>query len=367
MRPGTIPARPCTIPAFPAPELTDPSYAPPVARAAHESRLRARLPIRIALALPPTLTACAGPQSSLITASSEAERIASLWWWMAGGGLLIWLAVVALLVYAIRLDRERHSERGARLLIIGAGAALPTVVLGGLLAHGLSMMPSLLALPTDQSLRIEVSGEQWWWRVRYHVPGREPIELANEVRLPVGRRVELTLSSPDVIHSFWIPSIAGKMDMIPGRVTRLPVEPTRTGVFRGACAEYCGASHAHMALYAAVLEESEFARWLESQASPARPPAEPLARRGERLFIENGCGACHTVRGTEASGVVGPDLTHVGGRLSIAAGVLPIDAEAVRRWITDPASIKPGVHMPAFGMLPADDVRAIAAYLVGLQ
>lgn len=313
------------------------------------------------------LTACAGPQSALVTAGRDAERIAGLWWWMAGGALLIWLAVVALSLYAIRGQRERHSERAANLLIIGGGALFPTVVLGGLLAYGLSLMPSLLALPPAEGLRVEVSGEQWWWRVRYHVPGREPIELANEVRLPVGRRVELTLSSPDVIHSLWIPSLAGKMDMIPGRVTRLPVEPTRTGVFRGACAEYCGDSHALMSLYAVVLEEDEFAAWLEHQATPARAATEAAAARGQRLFLENGCGACHTVRGTAAEGVVGPDLTHVGSRLSLAAGVLPTDPEAFARWIRSPEAIKPGAHMPAFGMLPDEQVRALAAYLEGLR
>ena len=199
------------------------------------------------LLLSAALVACDGAQSALATAGPDAARVARLWWWMAGGATLIWVVVVGLAWYAIRVNREEHSERGATLLIIGGGAVIPTVVLGGLLFYALSAMPSLLELPAEDGVRIEVSGEQWWWRVEYQLPDGATFELANEIYLPVGRRIETVLVSPDVIHSFWIPSIAGKMDMIPGRVNRLALEADRTGVFRGACAEYCGASHALMA------------------------------------------------------------------------------------------------------------------------
>lgn len=312
------------------------------------------------------LCACDGPQSALVTASRDAEVVARLWWWMAAGAILIWAVVIGIAWYAIRVRPDRHPERAANLLIIG-GAVAPAVVLGGLLVYGLSMMPSLLALPTGERVRVEVSGEQWWWRVRYDMPDGDSFELANELYLPVDRRTEVVLVSPDVIHSFWIPSLAGKMDMIPGRVNRLALEPDRTGVFRGACAEYCGASHALMSLYGIVVEEAEFEAWLRQQATPARPATAPLARLGERLFLEDGCGACHTIRGTAADGVVGPDLTHVGSRSSLAAGVLPNEPEAFARWIATPEAIKPGVHMPAFGMLPDEHIRALAAYLEGLQ
>jgi cytochrome c oxidase subunit 2 len=319
------------------------------------------------LLLATTLAACEGPQSALVTAGPDAARVARLWWWMAGGASLIWLVVVGLAWYAIRVNREEHSERGATLLIIGGGAVIPTVVLGGLLFYALSAMPSLMELPTDESVRIEVSGEQWWWRVEYQLPDGGSFELANEVYLPVGRRIETALVTPDVIHSFWIPSITGKMDMIPGRVNRLALEADRTGVFRGACAEYCGASHALMSLYAVVVEEAEFDAWMEAQAATARAPASELAREGQRVFMETGCGACHAVRGTPAQGVIGPDLTHVGGRVSLGAGILPNEPQAFERWIARPDSIKPGVHMPSFGMLPAGRIRALAAYLEELQ
>jgi cytochrome c oxidase subunit 2 len=170
-----------------------------------------------------------------------------------------------------------------------------------------------------------------------------------------------------VIHSFWVPSIAGKMDMIPGRVTRLALEPTRTGVFRGACAEYCGASHALMAFQVVVTEPGEFDSWLEAQGRPAVPAQDATAARGEAAFIVNGCAACHTIRGTSAAGQVGPDLTHVGSRLRVGAGTLPNDADAFARWIGQTDRIKPGVHMPAFRALASDETSALAAYLDGLQ
>jgi cytochrome c oxidase subunit II len=183
----------------------------------------------------------------------------------------------------------------------------------------------------------------------------------------VGEPVQLRLESVDVIHSFWVPALHGKMDMIPGRVNHLTLRPTRTGVFRGACAEYCGASHALMALYVEVMTRDQFERWLDRQAAPAASPVDPLAQRGHQLFFATGCGACHAIRGTDASSVIGPDLTHVGGRLSLAAGILDNEVDAFRRWLTFTEHLKPGVQMPHFGMLPREDVAALAAYLEGLE
>lgn len=313
------------------------------------------------------LAGCSGPQSALDPAGEGAERLAVLFWWMAAGALLIWLIVVALLLYSYRAQPEPHNQRKAKILIIGGGALVPTLVLAVLLAVGLAELPRLLASPPAGSLRIAVSGEQWWWRVRYLPPGGPEVVLANEIRLPVGEPVEFLLESPDVIHSFWIPSLGGKVDMIPGRVTRLTLAPTRTGVFRGACAEYCGASHALMAFDAVVMEKGAFDRWLALQAQPARTPPSPLAARGGELFLAHGCGACHTVRGTPADGVVGPDLTHVGGRTTLGAGILANEPGAFRRWIAATEAVKPEVHMPAYGMLPPDELQALSAYLDGLQ
>lgn len=305
------------------------------------------------------------PQSALDIAGRDAQQIAQLFTVMAIGALIVWAAVVGIAVYAIRVRRE-HSERAANLLILGGGVALPTMVLGALLLYGLPVLPEILKPAPDGNLRIHVTGKQWWWRVQY-MTASGIVETANELRLPVGRRTELQLASPDVIHSFWVPSIAGKMDMIPGRLTRLALEPTRTGVFRGACAEYCGASHALMAFLVVVVEPGEFDAWLAAQAEPADTPVDALAARGEAAFVVNGCTACHTIRGTPAAGQIGPDLTHVGSRLRIGAATLPNEPEALVQWIGQTDLIKPGVHMPAFRALAAGELSALAAYLDSLR
>jgi cytochrome c oxidase subunit 2 len=336
---------------------------------------RARSPIAaLTLALIALLvSACSGAQSALDPGGIEAARIARLFWVMTIGSAVIWLFVVGLATYALYVAPERTSERLARLLIVGGGVVLPTVVLTALLIHGLAMLPAFLEKAPEGSLRIQVSGEQWWWRVRYvplgrYLPaGRDPVELANEIRLPMGEAVEFELESPDVIHSFWIPALAGKVDMIPGRKTRLRLTATRAGTYRGVCAEYCGTAHALMAFSVVVQSQQDFARWLEAQAKPAAPAVEARAREGEASFRENGCGACHAIRGTRADGVVGPDLTHVGGRLSLGAGILSNDVLGFHDWITRTDGIKPGVHMPRFGMLADAERRAIATYLDSLQ
>lgn len=300
-------------------------------------------------------------------AGRGAEEIATLFWWMTGGAVAIWAAVAALTVYAIRVRPAAKRGQWTGMLIIGGGAVVPTVVLAGLLAYGLAMLPGLLAPAPEGSLKISVVGEQWWWRVRYEPADGTPVDLANEIRLPVGEPVQFELESPDVIHSFWIPALGGKMDMIPGRRTRLTLEPTRTGIFRGVCAEYCGTAHALMAFSVVVMEREEFARWLEEQRAPAREPAEPLAALGRERFFANGCSACHAIRGTEARGLVGPDLTHVGGRATVGAGILPNGRADLIRWIARTHEVKPGVHMPHFGMLPRDELEALAAYLESLR
>jgi cytochrome c oxidase subunit II len=327
--------------------------------------MRARCCRRSAvIAISCALAACDGPQSALAPAGRGADRIADLFWGMTIGFAIVWLLVVALALYAYGSGRE-HGARTGRLVIVIGGVVVPVVVLTGLLSYGLSMMPSLL--PDGRAAHtIQVIAHQYWWRVRYVHDGRV-VELANELHLPAGKRVELQLESRDVIHSLWIPSLGGKVDMIPGRTTRLVLEPVTPGVYRGTCAEYCGTSHAWMSLFAIVEAPDRFERWLAEQAAPAAVPAQPLAARGAERFLANGCGACHAIRGTAADGVIGPDLTHVGSRHSLAAGALANDVRALRRWISRTTDVKPSVHMPAFGMLPVDTVDALAAYLDGLQ
>jgi cytochrome c oxidase subunit 2 len=314
------------------------------------------------------IAGCEGEQSALAPAGRDASRVADLFWVMTAGAAIIWAGVVGLAIYAARAKGTTLDRRRGRLLVVGGGVVFPVVVLSVLLTHSLATLPAFLAPAPEGATTIEITGVQWWWRVRYlSKEGGVPIELANELHVPVGEPVQLELESADVIHSFWVPSLGGKVDMIPGRRTRLGLEPTKTGVYRGVCAEYCGVSHALMAFYVVVEARADFDRWLAEQSKPARAPEGEVAARGAERFVANGCGACHSVRGTAARGIVGPDLTHVGGRVSLAAGILPRDADAFRRWISRTSAIKPSVHMPAFGALSSEELSALAAYLDGLK
>lgn len=310
---------------------------------------------------------CEGPQSALDPAGVGGERLADLFIALTAGATIIWCLTVGLALYAASSRRKPHRDALGAWLIVGGGVAVPVVVLGATLAHGLSLLEPLLPRAADGTLEIEVVGEQWWWRVRYLPRTGEPVDLANELHLPAGEPVALSLSSDNVIHSLWIPPLGGKADMIPGRRTRLTLTPTRVGEYRGVCAEFCGASHALMAFRVVVQEPAEFEAWLTAQRAPAATGLGGAAAQGADGFLRNGCGACHTVRGTPAAGTVGPDLTHVGSRLSLAAGTLPNDATAFSRWIARTGELKPSVHMPAFGMLPSAEIEALAAYLEALQ
>jgi len=316
------------------------------------------------------LCGCSRARSTLAPAGVEAHDVAQLFWVMVVGAVVVWMAVVAFALYVSRAGREAREATAARWLILGGGVFTPTVVLGALLLHGLQLMPQFREPGSADGLRVEVSGEQWWWRVRYvRTGGAQPVdvELANEIRLPLGRRTEFRLGSPDVIHSFWIPALGGKVDMIPGRITTLVLEPTRAGTYRGVCAEFCGASHAFMEFEAVVMQPAAFEVWLQQQSAPAIAPVSASARRGLQVFESSGCGACHRVRGSDFNGPVGPDLTHVGSRLGLAAGTLPNDAAGFRRWIARTHALKPEALMPAFGMLPEDDLDDLALYMESLQ
>jgi cytochrome c oxidase subunit 2 len=309
---------------------------------------------------------CSGIQSALEPAGAEAEAVARLFWVMVVAGGLIWCAVIGTLVYATRQRRRVYGEHAAGLLILWGGALFPALLLALLLGYALWLMPNVrpwIAQAEPAGLRIEVEGEQFWWRVRYHPPNGPPVDAANEIRLPVGERVEFALTSSDVIHSFWIPVLGGKMDMIPGRTNRLSLQAAKAGTYRGPCTEFCGTSHALMAFSVVVMEPDNFRAWLADQAGTSQSARAP----GHDLFIAHGCAACHAVKGTEARGVVGPDLSHVGSRETLGAGILPVSAETIARFIRDPDVIKPGSQMPAFRMLPEADIAGIAAYLEGLE
>jgi cytochrome c oxidase subunit 2 len=299
-----------------------------------------------------------GIQSALNPQGPDAAVIAEISWVLFAGGAIIFAAVMALAAYAVFARRENASRLSPRLLVVGGGIVFPAVTLFALLVYSLARAAALHPAE-DTALRIEVVGEQWWWRVHYlDAEGRRDFATANEIRVPVGRPVELLLTSGDVVHSFWVPVLAGKLDMIPGRTNRLRVRAERAGEFRGQCAEYCGGPHAFMALFFVAEAPASFERWAQSQ-------------RGEALernpLFEAQCGACHTVRGTPAAGTLGPDLTHVGGRISIGAGLLPNNAGALAGWIASSQHLKPGNLMPPFQHFSGAELRALAAYLEGLK
>ncbi len=313
-----------------------------------------------------SLGACEGAQSILDPAGRDAEVLANLFWIMLAGAVMLWLLLNGLIVFVTRIAPRPMSPRKAEALIIGGGIVLPTVLLAALLAYALAEMPNQRA--PGQGLTVRVTGHQFWWRVEYWPDGAEaPVTSANEVRLPTGQRSEVVLNAERVIHSFWIPALGGKTDMIPGRETRMSLEPTTPGQYRGQCTEFCGESHAFMAFGAVVMAPDEFDDWLRAEAEPARPPTTPEATRGAELFLSEGCGGCHAVRGTLANGQIGPDLTHLASRVSLAAGILPMTDEALRDWIRDPAEFKPGAEMPGYGHLPEEDLSALARYLGGLK
>jgi len=313
------------------------------------------------------LAGCGGAQSALDPAGEEAAQVATLFWTMTIGGFAIWAGVVALALYAAHRRSAPISEKSATRLVLWGGAAFPIVVLTALLAYALWLMPSLRPFAGGEQarLRVEVVASQFWWRVVYHLPDGRRVVSANEVRLPVGERVEFSLASSDMIHSFWIPALGGKMDMIPGRVNRLSLLATRPGTYRGQCAEFCGTSHALMAFPAVAMTAEDFTSWLEARvAASAGVEGRP---RGLELFMREDCGTCHRVAGTRASGESGPDLSHVGSRLTLGAGLLENDAAGMARFVAHSTSLKAGSRMPSYLHLGEDELAEIAGWLKGLQ
>jgi cytochrome c oxidase subunit 2 len=311
-----------------------------------------------------TLTGCGA--EVLDPAGREATEVAELTWLMVGLGTAVWVLVVVLLIVGLRRrpSEDEQELRGRRFILLG-GVVLPGVVIVVLMVLGGLAMSGAAG---DDTVEVQITGHQYWWEVRYPDQG---VVTANEVHLPVDRPVRLVLRSEDVIHSFWVPRLGGKMDLIPGTTNVLELEPTEVGVHRGRCAEYCGLQHTRMQFEAVVSSEQDFEQWLADRAGPARPVATDDDERfdpGFGLFLSEGCARCHRIDGTAADGSVGPDLTHVGSRRTLGAGVVKNTPGEMARWIVDPQSVKPGVEMPAFGdrLTPAQ-LGALVDYLQGLE
>lgn len=325
------------------------------------------------------LSGCRGASSVLDPAGPQAARIEAYWWLIAGVSALVLVGVTLAMLYAVWHRRQRpHAEpepfpppglEHRRGRIVGTLVALTVIVLGGLLAASFATDRAIAAFGAGygDALQIEVIGHQWWWEVHYAdpVPGRWAV-TANEIHIPVGRTVKLLLNAHDVIHSFWVPNLAGKQDLIPGYAAYLTFRADRAGVFRGQCAEFCGYQHAKMGLLVVAEPPADFAAWLDRQRSPAALPADARQQRGLAVFLARDCGFCHAVQGTGAAGKSAPDLTHLAGRQTLAATALPNTPGHLAAWIVDPQTAKPGNHMPPHDLDPAD-LEDLLAYLGSLR
>lgn len=314
----------------------------------------------------PVLAGCNEAHSVFAPAGPVAGDIAALMWL-----LFAILGVICLIVFIAAAIALFGPPRLRRILqrqafVVSFGIALPVVVLSVFLFIGVRLTGATIASPPANALAVEVTGEQWWWRVRYKTPDGRTIESANQVRIPLDRDVVFSLRTADVIHSFWIPSLAGKVDMIPGRTTSLRLSASREGIYRGICAEYCGGPHALMAFDVIAMPQDAFEQWLAAERT-ATPPAEDMQRRGQDLFMRSGCAGCHTIAGTQANGTIGPDLTTLGARRSIAAGLLPMSEDNLARFIARSQELKPHNKMPSFGIFSAEDLKALSAYLIALR
>jgi cytochrome c oxidase subunit 2 len=314
-------------------------------------------------------------QHALEPAGPQADDIAALWW------IAFWIAVVvfAAVCLAFGYAAFHRGNRSSRELAVDTSSerqstrwvALATastvVVLFAFLIIDLIATRELGALQRDQVLRVRVTGEQWWWRIEYQdsMPQRV-FQTANELHIPVGRTVELDLATNDVIHSFWVPALAGKRDMIPGQQNRLWIRADRAGRYRGECAEYCGLQHAKMGVVVIAHEPRDFDAWYAAQLAPAAMPADSVRKIGHDVFVNRSCTLCHQIRGTQASAQVGPDLTHIGSRTTLAAATIPNTRGHLGGWITNPQGVKPGTRMPRT-KLEARELHALLAYLEGLR
>jgi cytochrome c oxidase subunit 2 len=320
----------------------------------------------VVLATTVVAAGCGGKSPSMLkTHGSEASRIAGIWWLMFGLGAGVYAVVAFFIVWAIVRGRRAEASEGRvsdNLWIVWGGVVVPVLILA-VLAVVTVQATSELRKPEAGALRVEVVGKRWWWAVSY--PGTS-VTTANEIRLPAGRPVEIGLDSDNVVHSFWVPQLAGKLDLIPGQHNILRFTPRTPGTYIGECAEFCGVEHARMGFVVIVQTTTDFDRWMtRHQLTPSAPDAE-AASQGEVTLVTQACAGCHAIRGTPAQGTVGPDLTDFGERTTIGARTVPNTPENLAKWIVDAQALKPGALMPPMPMSDRD-VNNVIAYLEGLK
>jgi cytochrome c oxidase subunit 2 len=285
---------------------------------------------------------------------------------------IIWILVVATLGASLLRRRaardfaQTDGSRRALTIAVSIATIATTLIVSGLTFASYFTTRGLAGAP-DNPVSIRMRGHQWWWEATYEDSQTgTAFVTANELHIPVGQEIRVKLSAADVIHSFWVPSLAGKVDLIPGRDNEISFTARRAGIYRGQCAEFCGVQHAHMSFLVIAEEPAAFEAWRRGQIADTTAPTDADERRGRDLFLNRQCAACHTVRGTSAVGKVGPDLTHVGSRRTIAAGLLPTTRGSLAAWTADPQTLKPGSNMPMVP-LSSEDLKAVSAWMAGLQ
>lgn len=308
--------------------------------------------------------------SPLSPASPSASSIANLHNVIMLIALVIFIIVEGLLLYSVVRFRRRDDEEMPRQIygsvpVEIAWTVAPAIIVIILMILTFRTMRTVAETPSSNTVNVQVVAHQWWWEFRYPDLG---IVTANELHVPVGEVARFDLESADVIHSFWVPQLAGKTDAMPGRTTQTWFQADEPGVYQGQCAEFCGAQHGQMRFDVVVESQEDFDAWVEQQTAGPVEVTGDLAQRGEELFFQpqNQCTACHTIQGTAAQGKVGPDLTHLGGRRTIAAGTLENTPENLAEWIRNPQQVKPRNKMPNLDLAP-ETVDALVAYLQSLK
>lgn len=329
----------------------------------------------LALVAATALASCQSAESAVAPAGPQASRIATLWWITIAVLSVVYLLVLAALGWAAFRRRSAADDPGQRpgidgrlARVVGVATAITAVILFVFLVLDVSTGRALESLAGRRNpVDITLIGHQWWWEVRYESKdASHQFTTANEIHIPVGRPVNITTGSSDVIHSLWVPELHGKRDLIPGYSTNIWLQADRPGVYRGQCAEFCGLQHAHMGLLVIAEPEARYEQWLQNEADTARAPTSPLAAQGKQVFLQGPCALCHTIRGTDAAASNGPDLTHLASRRTLAAATLANTTGALAAWILDPHGSKPGNNMPGNALSP-QDLQALLAYLGGLR
>jgi cytochrome c oxidase subunit 2 len=331
-------------------------------------------------------------ESMLNPGSSATRHVLSLWWWMFAVSCIVWIAVTGYTLYAVirgthaaraanhgtaygttdhsANDETRDAARQERIMrrAVSIATALTILILVVHLVYNFGVDRAVAAPPhAESALHVNIVGHQWWWEITYDDtnPQRQ-VTTANEIHIPTNRTVIFHLASRDVIHSFWVPNLSGKKDLIPGHDNSAWLRADTPGVYRGQCAEFCGHEHAKMAILVIAQPPAQFAAWYEAQLRPRVPPTDSLAQAGERLFLSKSCAMCHTIEGTGAAARAGPTLTHIASRRTLGAGLIPLTHDNLTQWVRDPQRIKPGIQMPIPSLSP-EELRALVAYLERLQ